>query len=149
MKQLPFAGTGIALLLSACDPVYGVQTSLKLQEPVNVTCLDQALRNTSDVGNVEFRQTQSDGFEVAPNWGHVTDVTKYWLYGDGGATGSAILQVHENKDGSYLLNGLTRMGVRIPDDQIKAYLPLMHRVNSSVEASCGIPLNSTGSVKHF
>ena len=135
-----------ALLVSSCDPIYGVQTVAKLPGPVNANCVDQAIRATPEVGDVVFKQTQSESFEIAPHWGHVTTISKYWTYGSNGAV---ILQIHESRHGTDLENGFTRLGVPVPDDQITAYLPLVRRVNLSVETMCGIPSTSIGSLKRL
>jgi len=143
-----FDGTAVlmALLLAACDPIYGVQTSFKLTEPVDVSCVDRAIRGTQGVEKVEFKRIQNDSFEIAPHWGHVTEIATYWEYGE---KWRGILQIHESREQRYLQNGLTSLGSKIPEARIRAYLPLMRSINSSVEKSCGIPLNSKGSLERF
>ena len=66
MKRFDGTAVLMALLLAACDPIYGVQTSVKLTEPVDVSCIDRAIRGTQGVGQVEFKREQYESFEIAP-----------------------------------------------------------------------------------
>lgn len=134
-----------ALLLSACDPIYGIATNVTLHKEADIACIDSTLKDMSvEIGYVEHRHMMSSKFEVLPHWGQVTTSTDYWLYRNG-----AILQIDQDNEGSHYRNGLERIGARIPDNEIDAYAPIMAQVNARIEARCEVPLKTDGRVRRF
>ena len=143
MKSLQFTVVVTALSVSACDPIYGIATTATLKSPVNVECIDSAIRETAGVGVVHRGYDEDTSYEIAPTPGNVTTRNSYWTYGD---DGSAILQITQNNRSVEYSNGRQRMGVKIPPSAIEAYIPLMRRVNAKVESRCGLRLGNSVTV---
>ena len=131
------------LLLSGCDPIYGVATMAELHQPPDIRCVDETLRTTAGIETVEHGRNQSSALELLPHYGEVTTTTDYWIYG-----GGAILQINQNSQRIGYENGLLRLNHKVPEAQLNAYVPLMNLVNTRLETNCAIPLSSDGRIYH-
>jgi hypothetical protein len=151
MKHLPFTLFLLAPLLSGCDPVRGVQTSLTLKVPYNAICLDQAIRHTEGVGQVEVLQPSGDSLKIASHLEPMTDTSTYWAYSwnyDQTKLGGG-LEIIKTSEGYDADNHFWRMGFLFPEEQANAFIPIMQRIDKNIETSCGISLSSKGSFTRF
>ena len=126
-----------ALLITGCDQLYGVESRATLPGPVDVPCVNAALASVPDVGRVTYDRSQSDSTEILPKQRKVLTVAHDWLYGEGGAD---ILEFIQGPDGWSFRNSRVRMGVTVPHDEIVRFVPLMQKVNRTIELRCGLPV---------
>jgi hypothetical protein len=117
-----------ALLLTACDRFYGVQSHATLSGPVDIGCVNAALRSVSDVGRVRYQRSEDRSTKTAM---HV------WVYGEGD---SDVLQINQTPDGWDYRNARSRMGVAVPHDEMARFQPLMLEVNRAIQLRCGLPV---------
>ena len=132
-----------ALLLAACDLLYGLGTRADLPHPVDIGCVDRTMNAIPGIGPVEHVSDESESFQILPYRGRVKVFSDSWFYG--GKSGG-ILQIINNGEHINYSNGRIRMRVPFPEAELDAFAPLMNRVNAAVEQSCGIPLRSVGEV---
>jgi len=128
-----------ALLLAGCDPSYGVESRATLAGPVDVRCVNAALRSVPDVGRVTYQRSESRSTELLPKQRKVVTVMHVWLYGE---SGNDILQINQTPDGSDYRNARTRMGVAVPHYEMARFQQLMLKVNRAAELRCGLPVGN-------
>lgn len=133
----------LACSLTACDPISGVSTDAKLTRPVDLVCIDGALRTVAGAGTVEHRTDVSKSFQILPYRGQVVTVSDAWDYG--GDRGGIL---HLTNDGQAITysNGRMKMGNPLPKADLDAFVPLMDRVNIAIESKCGLPIRSKAKV---
>ncbi|HEU4696537.1 MAG TPA: hypothetical protein VFR92_06205, partial [Sphingomicrobium sp.] len=125
------------LLLAGCDRFYGVESRVALPGPVDVRCVNVALKGVQGVGSVTYRRTENRSTEILPKQRKVLTIAHDWLYGEGGAD---ILEIIQGPDGWSFRNSRSRMGVAVPHDEMVRFVPLMQRVNHAIQMRCGLPV---------
>lgn len=128
-----------ALLISGCDPIYGVESRAMLSGPVDVRCVNAALASVAGAGGVAYQRSESRSMEIFPKQREVVTVMHVWSYGEGG---SDILQINQTPDGWIYRNARSRMGTAVPDDEIARFQPLMLAVNRAIQSDCGLPVGN-------
>ncbi|MFE9082903.1 hypothetical protein ACQKKG_12230 [Brevundimonas sp. NPDC003935] len=111
-----------ALLVSGCDPIYGVESRATLSGPVDARCINAALASVVGAGRVACERSESRSTEIYPKQREVLTVMHVWSYGEGG---SDILQINQTPDGWDYRNARSRMGSAVTDEEIARFQPLM------------------------
>lgn len=133
---VPVAGLA---LLTGCETFYGLKTYAVLAEPPVLECVDSALRGVDGVHDVRHGSGGSRGYQIFPRVGPSVTVSEVWSY-DTGPGGVAILQILNDDGHVTYTNGRTRIGSPIPEAELRAYAPVMARVNAAVQQACGLDL---------
>ena len=125
-----------ALLVSGCDPIYGVESRTTLSGPVDVRCVNAALAYVVGAGRVAYERSESRSTEIYPKQREVLTVIHVWSYGEG------ILQINQTPDGWDYRNARSRMGSAVTDEEIARFQPLMLAVNRAIQLDCGLPVGN-------
>jgi len=128
-----------ALLVSGCDPIYGVESRATLSGPVDVRCVNAALASVAVAGRVAYQRSENRSTEIFPRQREVVTVMHVWSYGE---DGNVILQINQTPDGWDYRNARSRMGATVPDDEIARFQPLMLAVNRAIQSRCGLPVGN-------
>jgi hypothetical protein len=132
MRRLAFAGL---LLVSGCDPLYGVHRTAPLAAAPELICVERAIAQTDGVASVVYHARHEGKGLIHPT---------PWIYDFvwTGAPGSGIsgsLQLIKTYDGhiSYS-NSRWQIGRPPPQSSIDATRPVMRAMERTVAARCGI-----------
>jgi hypothetical protein len=137
--SLRIIGAVVLLLLAGCDRSYGVESRTSLKGPVDVGCVDLAIRSVAGAGKVDYRRSEDRSTEIYPKQRKVVTAIHLWLYGEGG---SSTLQINQTPDAWEFTNARLRMGSPVPEDEIARFVRLMRIVNSTLADRCGLPVGS-------
>lgn len=127
--------------LFSCDPGVHVAYRKDFDQPIDPTCIEQALRTVSDqVRRVSY---VSDGFDTR-EFGRGTEVIQF-LYPDPINAGEYytldVAALRNGKTGYY--HGWGTLGTDIAPDLQAKVLPLLKRANEAVAKRCGLSFAGT------
>ena len=128
---------GIFLLLSGCDPFYGVESRTTLSGPVDVSCINSALTSVPEALTPRYERHVQQAWELAPPWHKVITVLHFWYYGE---NGSARLEVDHSPYGWEFSNTRENMGRPVSREEMDRFIPLMEKVNAVIQDQCGLPV---------
>lgn len=128
---------GIALLLGACDRIYGVASQATLDGPVDTSCVSAALASIREAGHVTYMRDESNSVEFLPKQRKVRTIMHVWLYGE---AQNSVLQINQTTDGWDFTNTQSRIGEAVPQTEIDRFIPVMRKVNRALQDQCGLPV---------
>lgn len=138
MRNIVCCGA-LLLLASGCDKINGVESHVTLKGPVDVSCVNVAISDVSEAGSVIYQRHENSSTELLPKQRQVLTIMHSWAYGERGAS---ILQINQTPDGWEYWNTRRRMGAPVPDEEIAQFLPLMRKVNRTIQRRCGLPVGA-------
>ena len=123
-----------ATLLSGCEPERGMRGHRDFDVPVDVGCIDSALR--SEFGQIERWDYVSDGFEFPDR----TQVAQLAYYQSSDQLGWATLKIGRIGAETRIVHDFTGAGAELPQDIFPPAVDAMNRANAVIEKACGLSI---------
>jgi hypothetical protein len=130
LLTLPIAAT----LLSGCEPERGIRGHRDFDVPVDVGCIDAALRTEFD--QIQRWDYVSDGFEFPDQ----TNVAQMAYYQSNDQLGWATLKIGRIGDKTRIVHDFTGMGSELPQSVFPPAMNAMNRANEVVDKACGLSI---------
>ena len=122
-----------------CDKIYGVESSIKLEGPIDVPCINAALSSVPEVGRVTFESDKTSTIELLPKQRKRHTASHVWTYGK---SGGSILQIIRTSDGWDFKNARRQMGEPIDGEEAARFVRLMRLVNATIQKRCGLAVGN-------
>lgn len=136
MSRAPYILFCLPLLLGGCEPERGIKSKRDLNVPVDVTCVDQALRRS--FGSVERWDYVSDG-GTFPKGTPVAQLA-YYKWDDG--VGWATLHIASVGGGARVSHEFTGVGSELPQASFPPAMQAMATASAVIQRACGLNLSA-------
>jgi hypothetical protein len=138
MRRQPRFPLLLLLLVAGCTPErYGVWTSATVPRPLDVSCVDAAVRGVEGAGVVRHDVHEDTAFGLAPRWGRKEIRSDVWAY-----AGGLQLQIIRETPGETTYSNSLDAPDPVPEHRLAVHEALLWRVNDAVERQCGPPLRT-------
>ena len=125
----------LPLLLGGCEPERGIRSNRDIGSPVDVACVDRALRQT--FGEVERWDYVSDG-GTFPKGTSVAQIA-YYKWDDG--VGWTTLHIGKVGEGTRISHAFTGIGAELPQASFPPAIKAMARAGAALQTACGLNLS--------
>ena len=132
-RRLGFGVIGIALILSGCDFVYGVDRAAPLDKEISTDCVKRVMESTPGIEKVDYEASHTGKglFHPTP-W-----VYTYQFRGSPHSNVMGVLQVAKEYDGTFSYrNYLESLNSKPPQAWIDATRPVMHEIEKRLAMQC-------------
>lgn len=134
MRRLLVILPAAAILVSGCEPERGMRGNRDFDVPVNVGCIDKALR--AEFGSIERWDYVSDGFEFPDQ----TNVAQLAYYQSPDQSGWATLKIGRIGAETRVVHDFTGIGSELPQKIFPPAMDAMDRANAAVQKACGLSI---------
>ena len=117
--------------IAGCDPIYGVKADGTLPAGLDPRCVTDTLSTEPAFANAQ----RIDIAQVPREDAQAHSMTFAWAYAEGH---DSVIIITRTSDGWHFENSRLRMGSRLPEAEIDRFVPVMARVDATLEARCGL-----------
>jgi hypothetical protein len=126
---------GLAIILSGCDPIYGVEREAILATMPDPLCVKSATQSTAGVSEVKV----FDSGEQKDIFGTTIPRLYQFAYKKSSWKFAGVFSVSDLSNSKIeIVNRFDRMGEPPPQPDVDTARPLMFAVEKSVAAQCGV-----------
>lgn len=139
MKRSPLIPLVMLLVLPACDTVYAVNRSARLDALPALDCVQAAIATTPGVAEVRRGQART-GREQTLTGLHSPGMADYFIYrGTEGSNIRGVVQLEaEGRRNVHFSQHLVRVNAEVPAAEIDASRPVMRRIERRLAERCGL-----------
>jgi len=133
-----------ALLLAACDTMYGIDRRTTFTAPIDWVCAEEALKSVGTIEDVQRDENETVSFGIAPRWGEITTANRMIFYNVPGVA-EVLIQSH-TEDGEEDLSWMHthwQLNRPVPAQTIEALRPVMLTVEGALSERCSMDFANT------